>query len=198
MNRISLALTASLLVIASCVTINVYFPEASAQQAADQIIDEVRGSDVAVDDNTTGQIRSFAEEVVFAWERRSFSPIASAQAQQPNFEASSPTTTALTNSLAARFKQLKPFYTSGAIGFTASGSVDFRDRSLIPLNQRNQVRDLVAQQNDDWNALYSEIAKLNGHPEWVDDIRDVFAQRQIAKLPKGEWYRDKSGNWQQK
>ncbi len=37
--RWSLALTACLL--ASCVTINIYFPAAAAEKAADKIIDEV-------------------------------------------------------------------------------------------------------------------------------------------------------------
>ena len=198
MKKSSLAIAAVLFVFASCVTINVYFPEASAEQAADRIINEVRGTDVEVDTGSTGLIRSFAEEVVYAWQHRSFSPIASANAQQPNFEASSPTTNALQSSLRSRYAKLSPYYKSGAIGFTAAGTIEIRDRSLIPLNQRNNVRQMVSEQNNDWNALYVEIAKINGHPEWVDNIRDVFAERQIAKMPSGEWYRDKSGTWKQK
>ena len=37
----SLAAAAAVLVLASCVTINIYFPAAAAEKAADRIIDEV-------------------------------------------------------------------------------------------------------------------------------------------------------------
>lgn len=39
--RASLAMTALLAALAGCVTINIYFPAAAAEKAADKIIDEV-------------------------------------------------------------------------------------------------------------------------------------------------------------
>ena len=38
---------------AACVTINVYFPEAAAEEAADRFIDEVIGSDESADADST-------------------------------------------------------------------------------------------------------------------------------------------------
>ena len=46
-------------------------------------------------------------------------------------------------------------------------------------------------------ALYREIARLNGHPEWVDDIRRTFAERWVAKADRG-WYYREGGAWKQK
>ncbi|MGH8193824.1 MAG: DUF1318 domain-containing protein, partial [Woeseiaceae bacterium] len=62
---------------------------------------------------------------------------------------------------------------------------------------RNTVLQLVAAQNNDWNALYAEIAELNDHPEWIDDIRRIFATRWAAKAQNG-WYYKEGATWKQK
>jgi hypothetical protein len=201
MNKVLFASTALLaMLVVACVTINVYFPEAAAEQAADRIIERVRGE--STDSGALLHERIHHPEsrpvMVAAAERfrNVFVPRAEAQAS-PNFDASSPEVTALENSLAKRFQQLKPFYDSGAIGMDDNGLVDIRDRNLIPLKDRNTVLQLVSAQNNDWNALYQEIADLNGHPEWVDNIRRTFASRWVAKADRGWWYRE-GGAWKQK
>jgi uncharacterized protein YdbL (DUF1318 family) len=92
---------------------------------------------------------------------------------------------------------LRPYFNSGAIGLTDSGLLEFRDRNLVPLKDRNNVVQLVSSQNNDWNALYAEIAKINNHPEWQDSIRRTFAERWIAKADSG-WYYRQNGAWKQK
>lgn len=197
MNRLTITMTALLAAfVAACVTINVYFPEAAAVEAADRIIDKVRGetdSGASLESTTreTPVMLAFAQGFV------SFL-ISDANAQsQIDFDKPSPEKQALENSLAARFPSLKPYFDSGAIGVTESSMIEFRDRNLVPLKDRNTVMQLVNAQNSDWNALYTEIAKLNGHPEWLDSIRRTFAERWIAKADKGWWYRE-GGSWKQK
>jgi uncharacterized protein len=181
-----------------CVTINIYFPEAAAQQAADRIIDEVRGAQKP--DEPAASLR-FDEDWAPALALAATSlldfvvPAAHAQA---DFDAASPATRALEQSLKSRFPKLKPYLDAGAVGLTAAGLLDIRDRNAIALPQRNTVRQLVADQNADWEALYTEIARINGHPEWVQQIRDVFAKRWVAKADSGWYYRDASGTWNQK
>ena len=188
----------SALVLAACVTINVYFPAAEAERAADRIIDEVRGTGGTEEQDTTSRLPPEALPARFAAAVADFLvPAAHAQGR-PDFDASSPAKRALEQSLKQRFPQLKPYYDSGAIGLTARGTIEIRDRSLIPLNERNRVRQLVAEQNADWEALYREIARINGHPEWEDEIRQVFADRWIAKAESGWYYRDAGGQWRQK
>ena len=92
---------------------------------------------------------------------------------------------------------MRPYLDSGAIGLADSGLLEIRDRNLVPLKERNGVLQLVAAQNNDWNALYAEIARLNGHPEWQDNIRRTFAQRWVAKADAG-WYYREGGTWKQK
>jgi hypothetical protein len=199
MNKVTISITALLAtIVAACVTINVYFPEAAAVEAADRIIEKVIGD---TDSGASLELqRTPAEEpVLFAFARGVAGFLVSdANAQsQVDFDKPSPEKLALENSLAARFPSLKPYFDSGAIGVSDSSLIEFRDRNLVPLKDRNTVVQLVNAQNNDWTALYAEIARLNGHPEWQDSIRQTFAERWIAKANKGWWYQE-GGTWKQK
>ena len=200
MRKIAFTLMALLSVyVVACVTINVYFPEAAAVEAADRIIDKVQGEDA---DSTTsivhpGKPRDVPVLLALAHGVVSFL-ISDANAQgNVDFDKPSPEKQALENSLTTRFPPLRPYLNSGAIGLTDAGLLEFRDRNLVPLKDRNSVVQLVAAQNNDWNALYAEIAKLNGHPEWQDSIRRTFAERWVAKADSG-WYYREGGVWKQK
>ncbi len=200
MRKVTISVTALLAIfVVACVTINVYFPEAAAVEAADRIIDKVRG-DTESGPTTQLQPRRNADApmlLAIAHGINNFL-ISDANAQAPvDFDKPSPEKQALENSLAARFPSLRPFFDSGAIGLTDSGLIEFRDRNLVPLKDRNSVVQLVAAQNNDWNALYAEIASLNGHPEWQDSIRRTFAGRWVAKANRG-WYYREGGAWKQK
>jgi uncharacterized protein len=208
MNKVTLVCAGLLLAFAAaCVTINVYFPEAAAEQAADRIIDKVRGetsnpgSNEGSNDNDSGALlrRDGSEPVLVAAARLVAGfMIADANAQGTvDFDKPSPRKTALENSLAGRYPQLKPFYDSGAIGVNDTGAIEIRDRNLVPLKDRNSLLQLVNAQNSDWDALYAEIANINGHPEWEQSIRQTFASRWVAKADAGWWYKE-GGNWKQK
>jgi hypothetical protein len=200
MNKITITAMALLITfIAACVTINVYFPEAAAVEAADRIIDKVRGdtnesgASLPRPENSTG-----AAIMLAVAHRVSGFLVSDAHAQtQPDFDKPSPEKQALERSLAQRFTALRPYFDSGAVGLTDAGLIEFRDRNLVPLKDRNTVVQLVTAQNNDWIALYTEIARLNEHPEWQDSIRRTFAERWIAKADKG-WYYREGGVWKQK
>jgi len=190
--------------LAACVTINVYFPAAEAEEAADRIIEEVRGSSDEDTPTESGQSQSREEHrtphlLAVMAERILMLVTTPAHAQgQVDFNASSPAVRKLEGSLKKRFASLRPYFQSGALGLTQEALVAIRDRNLIPLAQRNTVRQLVAEQNADWNALYREIAKANGNPGWEQDIRKTFANRNIAKLEKSWYYQSADGSWKQK
>ena len=198
MRAIVISLAAFLTVfVVACVTINVYFPEAAAVEAADRIIDKVRGEE-SDEPTSRRQPENAMSPMVATVSGLSRLLISDAQAQETvDFDRPSPEKTALENSLAARFPSLRPFLDSGAIGLTDAGLLEIRDRNLVPLKDRNTVLQLVAAQNNDWNALYAEIARLNGRPEWQDSIRRTFAERWVAKADAG-WYYREGGAWKQK
>lgn len=184
---------------AACVTINVYFPEAQAERAADRIIEKVQGESpegpTSFNRETDGEAMPL---LLVAARGVAGLLIADANAQgNVDFDKPSPEKTALEDSLAARFPRLRPYFDSGAVGMNERGLVEIRDRNLVPLRDRNTVLQLVAAQNDDWNALYAEIARLNDHPEWIEDIRRTFAERWVVKARSG-WYYKEGGAWKQK
>ena len=97
-----------------------------------------------------------------------------------------------------RHAQLQAHYESGAIGLSRNGLVEVRDQNLIPLAQRNQLRQLVADENTDRNNLYREIAVANGNPQWETQIRETFARRWIDRARSGWYYRGADGSWMRK
>jgi hypothetical protein len=123
-----------------------------------------------------------------------FSAAALAQA---DIEVNTPGVAALKQSMQARHAQLAGFYASGAVGLTADGMVALRDANAVPLASRQAVNGLVAAENQDRNALYAEIARANGHPEWEQEIRGTFAQRWVQRAQPG-WWVQTGGGWKQK
>jgi len=201
------------LAFAACVTINVYFPAASAEKAADQIIDTVTSGQGAAGSTTPppppqSQLQQPTRgtgSTPLAWLGRgaglvleALVPAAHAQSNA-NIDISSPEIRAITASMQGRFEQLQKYFASGAVGLTANGLVELRDQNSVPLAERAVVKRLVAEDNRDRNTLYAEIAKANGHPEWESDIRGIFARRWVERGAQPGWYyQDGAGNWKQK
>ena len=187
--------------LASCVTINVYFPAAAAEKAADRIIEQVLGDDArdaeaspASGDSSLNFSIELSPVQVAAVILNAMVSSAHAEA---NIDISSPAINQLKSSMQTRHSKLSPFYKAGAIGFGADGLVVIRDASAVGLKERGKLKQLVAKENRDRNALYKELARANGHPEWEAQIRDTFARRWIAKAPRG-WYYQASGSWRKK
>jgi uncharacterized protein YdbL (DUF1318 family) len=179
-----------ILLATACVTINIYFPAAAAEKAADRIIEEVWGSEPPAappaDKEQTRLQPSWLDWLVRP-----------AHAAEADLNVSSPAIDRLTASMRARHATLEPFYASGALGLTADGLVVLRDAAAVGVRERNAVKKLVADENADRNALYQEIARVNGQPQWEADIRSTFARRWVDNAPPGWWYQA-GGSWQQK
>lgn len=197
---------AACLALSACVTINVYFPAAAAEKAADKIINEVWGGEgeptPKQDENKRGDLATHDAErvlLVAAGAVLEFLvPSAHAQSTGANLNIETPAVRQLTASMKARVDQLKKYFDTGAIGLTRDGLVQVRDQNLIPLAERNAVRKLVADENADRTNLYREIASANGHPEWEADIRTTFAQGWVKNATPGWYFQDASGAWKQK
>ena len=117
---------------------------------------------------------------------------------QANLEVNTPAIAALQSSMQKRHVELAPFYANGAIGLTRDGFIALRDANAVPLAQRQQINGLIAAENQDRSALYREIARANGKPEWENDIRATFAQRWIDKAQGGWHYQNSAGAWTRK
>jgi uncharacterized protein YdbL (DUF1318 family) len=201
-------ITLASLAVAACVTINVYFPAAAAEKAADQVIDAITGAagtgtrpQAAPAAPPTGQTQYRKPGVlVAALGQVLYAVIPAAQAQDAaNVDISSPEIRAIQSSMTARFGQLRKFFDSGALGLTQDGLVQIRDAGSLSLPDRGLLNRLVAEDNKDRESLYTEIAKANGHPEWAGDLRKTFARRWVERGAQTGWYyQNASGAWVQK
>lgn len=194
------------LTLAACVTVNVYFPAAAAEKAADRFIEDVYGESPAGEadkpDDTSEEQGSSIKPV----EKRYVGIAATlvnvivplSYGQEPDITISTPAISSLRAAMKRRHAALQPYYESGAVAMTNNGLLTIRDAKLIPLKRRNEVKKLVSDENRDRDTLYPEIAKANKHPEWETQIRAIFAKRWVANAPAGWWYQDGIGSWMQK
>ncbi len=196
MRWITAGIAAFGLTLAACVTINVYFPAAAAEKAADRIIEDIwgPGKGPKPEGNEQSSLGHFAGDALVA----ALDFVIPAAHAQADIDISSPAIRALTASMKGRAGQLDPFFNSGTVGLTADGLLEVRDANAVALAERNKLRKLVADDNADRNSLYREIAGANGHPEWEADIRSTFAERWIANARAGWYYKSKAGAWTQK
>jgi len=198
------------LLIAACVTINVYFPAAAADKAADQFINDVTGGAKTSSGGSTPPPQSNnvpsrpADEpdalvAAVAQVLYALVPAANAQNADAALNVSSPAVSRIKQSMAARFPEMEKFFASGAVGLTKDGLVEVRDINAVALPDRATVKRLVAEDNNDRAQLYTEIARASNHPEWESDIKKSFANRWVATGAKPGWYyQDSSGAWKQK
>ena len=196
---VTVMLTVLAVALVGCVTINVYFPEAAAQKAADQFIGNVldgSGQGSTPPKNPPAPAPDHRPPSAMLLELL----IPSAYAGDvPNIRIQTGATEAIRQRMQQRFGgALGALLDSGAVGFTRDGMVAMRDAAKVPLSQRVQANATVAQENSDRSALYREVASANGHPEWAAQIRSTFAKGWIEKARAGWYYQDAAGAWQKK
>jgi len=192
MKKLKITLASSVfLFMSACVTINVYFPAAEAEDAAEKIINTIIG-----DDDGQGQIESHNPQGF------NFNPlnwfISSAHAQV-NINISSAAIVEITKRMKSRYDDsLKKYLDKGVIGFSNKGFIEIVDAKSLGLKDRQKAKKLVADENRDRKALYREIAVANGHADWEESIQSVFVKKWLKKAHAGWKYQDADGNWQSK
>ncbi len=191
-----LVLAAGLLALGACVTINVYFPAAEAQEAAEEFVEKVLGDEAAAPPSGNPQAMHRSAQPGFSiWSLF----ISSAHAQTADITLRTPAIQAIQARMADRFQaSLQAHFDSGALGFGKDGNVVLRDATKVGLKDRVAVTQLVAEENRDRDAVYREIAVANNHPEWEAQIRETFARQWVASARAGWWYQSAEGSWKQK
>jgi len=192
-------LFSALFLLAACVTINIYFPSAQAEEAAREMVQDILGKDdVKTDKNKTSALQQPLPLYVQVGEGVLNFLIPPAHAAAPDFNVNTPKIRKLQAQMKKRNASLKKYYAKGAIGFTRNALVKIRDTSAIPLKQRSKIKKMVAAENRDRNALYQAIADANGHPEWRSNVQKTYAGIWIDEAGKGWWYQNSKGQWKQR
>lgn len=183
----------SMALLAACVTINVYFPAAAAEKAAEQFIGTVIGPAVKDAENKPdgGNRPPQASLLDFF--------IGSAQAAEPDLNIQTPALREIQARMKQRFDSvLTKALAAGSVGLTKDGLVAVRDASAVPLAERAAINQAVAEENRDRKAVYREIANGNGHPEWEAQIQSTFAAQWIQQARPGWYHQDATGAWKQR
>jgi uncharacterized protein YdbL (DUF1318 family) len=186
------------LLLTACVTINIYFPAAAAEKAADEIIKDIQSITPQKTEPKPKAGLPDWQITAFQWLDNAINVVVSpAQAAEADLNIDSSAIRQLRTRMESRFSSLQPLYAAGYIGIQGDGLLAVRNAASVPLKERNQVNKLVAAENADRQSLYQAIANANGHPEWAAQIKSTFAARWISNAQEGWWYQS-SGNWQQK
>jgi uncharacterized protein YdbL (DUF1318 family) len=179
------------LALLSCITVNIYFPEAEVRKEAEAIVKEVQGADK--DKEKKDEVK---KEVVA--ESRGFSAFPVLYAQQET-EVSSPRIRAIKESMIGRFNQLLPHYNSGRIGVASNGYIQNLNEGGLTLQDRAVLRKLVNDENKDRKDLYLEVAKArNVDAGQVSRIEKIYGEYWIANARAGWMIQKADGSWAKK
>jgi uncharacterized protein YdbL (DUF1318 family) len=186
-------------VVAACVTINVYFPAAAAERAAEEFVGDVLG-EPHEDGFRSDLPHPGGQALLWAAAAGVFDLLVpDAQAQEASIDINTPQINAIKARMAQRQRaSLGAWFDAGAIGFTNDGLIEIRDRAAVPLSERRNLESVVAEENRDRAAVYREIAVANGHPEWEAQIQQTFAREWVQNARPGWHYQDEGGAWRQK
>lgn len=168
----------------ACVTINIYFPEATVQKTAEEIVDDVRKSE---EEGKKKQEKNTAQST--------FSLIPAVYAQEEE-RVSTPKIRALKQSLKDKEPLLRPFFDQGNIGEANSGFIQIRSEDGLSLKDKADLRRLTKEVNSERESLYAEVAKaLNIEESQIPRIRKIFAKRWIENSRPGWWIQKDDGEW---
>lgn len=188
-------LLTSAFLVGSCVTVNIYFPAAAVERAADQIVKETWGNQAEKMKKEQPQSRFVDPEAV----RVMFNPVNEAHAQEADINVSNPAIRALKDSIKNRSDSIKPYMDRGNVGISRDGLLTVRTTEGLNLKERAEAQQLVDAENRDREALYLEIAKANNIArESVPKIKTIFARSWIEQARPGWWIQDAQGNWKKK
>ncbi len=184
------ALTA--LLVAACVTINIYFPAEEMKGAADKIVNEVWGDKI----EKQQQQPAPAPKNPGSGFLNLVGPATAHAAQDIN--VSTPEIRALKESIKQRAGSLIPYLAGGQVGIGADGLLKLRTSEGLDLKGRGEINRLLAAENADRQRLYQEIARANGFPDQVAEVQAIFAESWREQAGAGWYLEGKDGSWKQK
>ena len=182
--------------VSACVTVNIYFPAAAVERAADQIVKETWGGP-GEPAKTAPKPQSFNLSSPIKLASLNF--VSAAHAQEADINVSNPAIRALKESIKERSNAIKPFMDRGNIGIAQDGLLVIRSADGLNLKERAETKQLVDAENRDRENLYAEIAKANNiSRESIPRIKTIFARSWLDQAQAGWWVQDGQGNWKKK
>lgn len=188
-----------LVLLAACVTVNIYFPAAKVERTADEIVDEVYKDK----DKPKPKPQSLAPEALSA------SRLAGLKVSRylvvPQAQAADATTVsnsairALKDQITRQHQALAPQYDAGRVGIDRNGYLVVRDAGGLNLKQVADLKRLVEADNAARRQLYQEVARaLNLPGSEAAKVQGIFAEKWREKANGGWWIQADDGQWRRK
>ncbi len=187
----------ALTVVFSCVTINIYFPAAAVEKAADEIVEETWGEKGTKPETKEEEKKGFFDNGSrFVGLTIGFRE---AHAQEADINVTTPAIRTLKDSIGARAVIIKPFMDRGNAGITNEGLLTVRSVEGLSLKEKADLNRLIDAENKDRETLYREIAQANGFgPDRIPDIKAIFAKSWIKNARSGWLIQNPDGAWAKK
>lgn len=196
-------LYSALIFSAGCVTlnINIDFPEAKVEQAAEKIESEVRSGGDAAPPAEGASLRPASPRtgMRLGMPARVSLGAAIAQAAEPDLNIETPEIRELVEKRKKRWPEIDKLLELGYVGEALDGTLKEVDAKALPLKDAAKARQTVRAENDDRRNLYRHIAEANNlAAEDVPNIARKFAEVNQSKLKPGQYYerRDEEGKVQ--
>ncbi|OEU70733.1 MAG: hypothetical protein BA863_14700 [Desulfovibrio sp. S3730MH75] len=188
----------TLFAFAACVTVNIYFPAAQVEKAAEDIVDDVYGTnpqDPAKPNGDSSSLPSFLA-LLTPSEAHAQSVTTS---DIEGLKKSNSVIRGLKQSITSTHQELIPYYNGGNIGIDNKGLLKFRSKDGLKISDTAKVRRLVAQDNKNRKELYAEVAtSMNIPGSEIEKVTNIFTEVWQTRAPASWWIQDASGNWKQK
>lgn len=196
--------------LAACITINVYFPEAAVKELAQQIEDEVQRT--AADEPaatrspeptatpTAGSGPAPLESLLSCILSLGATTAYAAEAEVAAPEITNPAIRKIIDSRATRLAAINDLKEQGVIGEGNQALVVVRSLGAIQgLKQRADAQKLVKDENADREQLFKEIAAAkNVDLAQLPQIRATYAETLREKARPGDWIQLPDASWVQK
>jgi uncharacterized protein YdbL (DUF1318 family) len=197
-------------VLAACITINVYFPEAAVKELAQQIEDEVQrkaggepSPTPAPDPAPTPAAESVsgASESLLSWILSFGATTAyAAQDEVAAPEITNPAIRKIIDSRASRLAAVNELKAKGVVGESNQALLVVRNLDAIQgLKERAEAQKLIKDENADREQLFKEIAAAKDVDlGQLPQIRTTYAETLREKAHPGDWIQLPDGSWAQK
>ena len=197
-------------VLAACITINVYFPEAAVKELAQQIEDEVQRTAGSASSPTpapeptptpVAEPAAGAPESLLSWVLSLGATTAyAAQDEVAAPEITNPAIRKIIDSRAARLAAVTDLKAKGVVGESNEALLVVRNLDAIQgLKERAEAQKLIKDENADREQLFKEIAAAkNVELAQLPQIRTTYAETLREKAHPGDWIQLPDGSWAQK
>ena len=176
----------------SCVTVNIYFPAAKVEKAADEIVDEV------YKDNSSQPQKPKPEPTSSLMRFLALLGPSAAHAADAT-EVSNASIRGLKDQIGNNHKQLLDFYNKGNVGINNRGYLEIKEEKGLNLKDLARLRQLVNADNNARKKLYEEVAKaLKIKGDQLGKIEKIFAEKWRSKAGGGWLIQEDSGNWKKR